>query len=88
MDATIHQNMQDLIAVRRLLLHASELEARKKDPHAKVKSLKDAYEEDQVSLSGESLSVDAPKTSPGKVENENIQLKDLIQQLGLIQNNQ
>ena len=46
MDATIHQNMQDLIAVRRLLLHASELEARKKDPHAKVKSLKGAYIED------------------------------------------
>ncbi len=88
MDATIHQNMQDLIAVRRLLLHASELEARKKDPHAKIKSLKDAYEEDQVTLSGESHNIDAPKTSPGKVENENILLKDLIQQLGLIQNSQ
>jgi hypothetical protein len=86
MDATIHQNMQDLIAVRRLLLHASELEARKKDPHAKVKSLKDAYEEDQVTLSGESHNIDASKASPGKVENECIQLKDLIQQLSFIQN--
>jgi hypothetical protein len=68
MDATIHQNMQDLIAARRLLWHASELEALKKDPHAKVKSLKDAYEEGQVSFSGESRSVDAPKVSPGKVD--------------------
>jgi hypothetical protein len=88
MDATIHQNMQDLIAARRLLWHASELEARKKDPHAKVKSLKDAYEEVQVTLSCESHIIDAPKASPVKVENENIQLKDLIQQLGLIQNRQ
>jgi hypothetical protein len=88
MDATIHQNMQDLIAARRLLWHASELEALKKDPHAKVKSLKDAYEEGQVSFSGESRSVDAPKVSPGKVENESIRLKDLIQQLGMLQNSQ
>jgi hypothetical protein len=88
MDATVHQNMQDLIAVRRLLQHASKLEARKKDPHAKVKSLKDEYEEDQVTLSGENLSVNAPKTSPGKVENENIRLKDLVQQLGLMQSEQ
>jgi hypothetical protein len=55
----------DLIAVRRLLLHASDLEARKKDPHAKIKSLKDAYEEDQVTLSGGSHNIAAPKSSPG-----------------------
>ena len=36
MDATIHQNLQDLIAVRRLLLHASELEAEKKIPTPKL----------------------------------------------------
>jgi hypothetical protein len=88
MDATIHQNMQDLIAVRRLLLHASELEAHKKNPRTKVKSLKEAYEEDQVALSGETAAVDSPKNKPAKVENENVSLKDLIQQLSLAQNNQ
>jgi hypothetical protein len=88
MDATIHQNMQDLIAVRRLLQHASKVEARKKDPHAKVISLKEEYEEDQVTFSGESCGVGASKNIPRKVENENIRLKDLIQQLGLIQTSQ
>ncbi len=88
MDATIHQDMQDLIAVRRLLLHARDLEAHKKDPRAKVKSLKEEYEEDRVTLSGETAAVDSPKNNPSKVENENVSLKDLIQQLAHGQNDQ
>lgn len=88
MDATIHQSMQDLIAVRRLLLRASELEAKKKDPNTKVKSLKEAYEDDQVALRGEASSVDSSKSGSVKVENENVHLKDLIQQLSKAQNSQ
>ena len=39
-------------------------------------------------FSGGSHNIAAPKFSPGKVENENIQLKDLIQQLGILKNSQ
>jgi hypothetical protein len=86
MDATIHQNMQDLIAVRRLLVRASELEAHNKDPRLKTKSLKESYEEDQVTLSGNAPGADTAHSTEHKVENEHIRLKDLIQQLGLARN--
>ena len=88
MDATIHQNMQDLIAVRRLLLRASELEAQKKDPRLKTKSLKDTYEEDQVTLSGKAPASNNAQNALAKVENEHIRLKDLIQKLGQPENPQ
>ena len=86
MDATIHQNLQDLVAVKRLLTRASELEAQRKDPRAKVRSLKETFEEDQVALSGETSAVHAARSSKSsQMENENINLRDLITRLDQVQ---
>lgn len=82
MDAAIHQNIQDLVAVKRLLTRAGELEAQRKDPRAKLKSIKESFEEDQVEISGEIPSAtSARRSKTDHIENENIHLRDLLSRL-------